>query len=123
MTEPTDKKHLWKPGQSGNPSGRPKGSRQKLQTDFLKVLADDFSEHGKEAVVRMREERPHEYVKAVASLMPRQLEIERPLQDLTDDDLIAAVAALQSFLTPKGVGEGVADKASGEPATDLQSLH
>jgi len=31
---------MWKKGQSGNPSGRPKHARQQLSFDFLTVLAD-----------------------------------------------------------------------------------
>lgn len=30
--------HLWKPGQSGNPAGRPKGSPNKRQQDFDEAL-------------------------------------------------------------------------------------
>ena len=34
--EPTRQKHRpWKPGESGNPAGRPKGSRNKLSEEFI----------------------------------------------------------------------------------------
>lgn len=111
------------PGNRVNPAGRPKGARSKLQTDFLNVLADDFSKHGREAVEKMREERPNEYIKAIASLMPKQLEIERPLQEMSDDDLINAVAALQSFLVAQGNDEGTRAAASGEQAANLPAIH
>ena len=63
----------WKPGQSGNPAGRPRGSRNKLTEDFFTVLAADFAKHGKKAVETMRSERPQEYVKAIASLQTKEM--------------------------------------------------
>jgi uncharacterized protein DUF5681 len=41
--------HLWKPGQSGNPAGRPKSARGKLTDDFVAALYKDFTKHGEEA--------------------------------------------------------------------------
>ena len=62
----------FKPGNNANPSGRPKGSRSKLQENFLKALSDDFDEGGIAAIQTMRLERPSDYVRAIASLMPKQ---------------------------------------------------
>lgn len=77
-TENTQGKHSglkpWQPGQSGNPAGRPKGSRNKLSEDFFKALADDFAEHGIQAIVKMRDEKPNEYAKMVAGLMTKEVE-------------------------------------------------
>lgn len=126
MTDSTEKQqlpHLFKPGQSGNPAGRPKGSRQKLQTKFLDVLAADFDKNGADAVIAMRENDPSGYVKAIASLMPKQLEIERPLQDMTDDDLIAGIAALQRLIAGQGADGGVAGEAGSKQAKGLPPLH
>jgi hypothetical protein len=30
LVKPTDRRKLWKPGQSGNPAGRPKGAKNKV---------------------------------------------------------------------------------------------
>lgn len=61
--------------QKGNP-GRPKGSRNRMKEDFLRTLADDFAEFGKEAIVHVRLEEPGTYLKIIASLMPKQLSDE-----------------------------------------------
>lgn len=63
----------WKPGQSGNPAGRPKGARSKLSEDFFKALADDFAKHGLDAIVSMRDKNPNEYAKMVAGLMTKEV--------------------------------------------------
>ena len=85
----------WEKGKSGNPAGRVKGSRSKLQENFLKALSDDFEANGIEAIQTMRQEKPADYVRTIASLMPKQLEIERPLQDMTDDELADSIVALR----------------------------
>jgi hypothetical protein len=64
----------WKPGQSGNPAGRPKGSRTKLAEDFCQALLDDFANGGIEAIKTMREEKPGDYVRAIASVIPKEFE-------------------------------------------------
>jgi Family of unknown function (DUF5681) len=62
----------FKPGQSGNPKGRPRGSRNKLAEAALRELCADFEGHGMAAIVRCREERPDIYLRIVASLLPKQ---------------------------------------------------
>jgi hypothetical protein len=83
----------WEPGQSGNPAGRPAGAKNRLQGDFLHALAEDFREHGIGAIRIMRVERPAEYVKCIASLMPKELLVtqDNALTDLTDEQLEQAL--------------------------------
>lgn len=115
--------HAFKPGESGNPGGRPTGARNRLQAKFLYTLADDFDKNGKEAIEKMREEDPSAYVRAVASLMPKELEVKRPLEELTDDELSAAIDALRSFISSQAAGVGARTESAGKQAIKLPSVH
>jgi hypothetical protein len=101
------REHLkpFQPGQSGNPGGKARHSRNRLQSGFLLRLADDFEAHGKEAIEAAREKDPVGYIKAIASLMPKQVEQSQPLDDLTDAELTAGIALLRSRLSG-GAGAG-----------------
>ena len=65
----------WVAGQSGNPNGRPKGSKHKLSEEFLAALAADFEEHGAAVIARVREEEPDRYLKVVAPIPPKDINV------------------------------------------------
>lgn len=89
----------FKPGQVANPAGRPKGSRNKLGEDFIRALQQDFEANGVQAIATVREERPHEYLKVVASILPKQVEIkEGNFDGFSDEQLAALVYAARSAL-------------------------
>src|SRR5262245_4745803 len=68
--------------------GRRRGARQRISTALLESIAKDFDEHGEETVNITRVERPVEYLRIVASLIPRELEITvGPLQEISDQEL------------------------------------
>jgi hypothetical protein len=88
----------FKPGVVANPKGRPKGSRNKLAEFVLEAMANDFKKHGKAVIEKVRAERPADYLKVAAALLPRQQEIEvgppseLKASDLTDDQLATFIA-------------------------------
>jgi hypothetical protein len=111
--KPPPAQHQFKPGQSGNPGGIAKGTRNKLNGDFLRTLSADFDKYGKKAIEEAREKDPVGYVKVIASLVPKQVEQSQPLEDLTDAELVAGIALLRARLTGSaGEGSGTSSESS-----------
>jgi hypothetical protein len=100
-------KFKWQPGVSPNPNGRPKGSRNKLGEDFIAAVAADFDQHGPATIKQVREERPHEYLKVVAGILPKELNVRtNALEELSEDELTAGINALRSLLAASQNGSG-----------------
>ena len=113
MSETTQPKRvIGIPFKPGNP-GRPKGSRNKLGEDFVRALSEDFQEHGKAAIETVRAEEPAQYLKVIAAIVPKELNIKTDAFDGVSDEQIAAlVAAARSALgVAEGGGEGPRDTA------------
>src|SRR3569623_2425787 len=66
---------VFKPGQSGNPLGRPTGSRNKFSESFLKDLAETWQAHGAEAMQKCALIDPPRYVAICASLIPKDVSV------------------------------------------------
>lgn len=82
-------------GSKGGP-GRRKGSRNKLGEQFLSDLQADWSEHGADTLIKAREEKPMEYAKMVAGLLPKELLVRTaPEDDMTDDELADTLEHLE----------------------------
>lgn len=98
----------------GNP-GPGKGIRKRLAGDFVRELHRDFNEHGPEAIAKCRTQRPAEYVRIIASLLPKQIDIrESDLADTDDDALESFLALARSAL----LGRGEAGAGEGTPAIE-----
>jgi hypothetical protein len=86
--------------QRGNP-GRPKGSRNKLSEAFVLALHDDFAAHGQQVIEMVRKEKPDAYLRVVASLVPRDLNLSfDPLAELSDADLVERIRILDAEIRP-----------------------
>lgn len=74
-------------GVSGNPTGRPKGARHKLEAHVLEALASDFAVHGIDAIRRCREEKPESYLSAIVKVLPRHGSLDVRLSKTHEDAL------------------------------------
>jgi hypothetical protein len=98
----------FQPGQSGNPAGRAKGSRNKLGEAFIADLYANWQQHGIETIETVRAEKPDQYLKVVASILPKELNVRvSELDELDDEQLDRRIASLASALRLAiGTGEG-----------------
>lgn len=100
--------HFFQPGQSGNPAGRPKGARTKLDNLFVECLYKDFKDNGADAIRKCREEKPDVYLNVIAKVVPKQVEL-----DATDAavDLAKGLHAVAEFLESFAADEGSSNHA------------
>ena len=119
------KEFAFKPGQSGNPAGRTKGTRVRLGEAFLSDLMANWETNGATTIEQVRTERPHEYLKVVAATLPKELNIKvNELDDLTDDQLARQLRAIAAQLAAAGlgIGEGAGPAEAPEQAGDVSTL-
>jgi hypothetical protein len=91
-----DEKGHFVSGFKGGP-GRPKGSRNKLGEAFLDNLYSDWQENGVQALRDCRQQNPAAYVKTVASLLPKQVEVNtNGIASMSDDELCDLINAIRS---------------------------
>ena len=120
--------NLWQRGVSGNPAGRPRGSRNALSEEVICALLRDFRQHGQKAVAKVRRTQPAAYLKILALLVPREhrLEHSNPIKDLTDEQLEAMIEYIETSLAAQAGGpvkviEGMIEHST-VPATALPVL-
>jgi hypothetical protein len=67
----------WKPGQSGNPHGRPVGhqTRHAFSARFLTDLAEVWGAHGKETMIATAKANPEVFFGTCARLIPRDVQL------------------------------------------------
>src|SRR6516164_7981546 len=120
--------NLWQPGQSGNPAGRPRGSRNALSEEVICALLRDFRKHGEKAIAKVRRDQPGVYLKVIALLVPREHKVEHRnrVKELSDEQLEAMIEYLETSLEAQARGsvrviEGTIEPTAAE-ATALPAL-
>jgi hypothetical protein len=87
------------PDWTGNAAGRPKGSKHRLSEEFVAALCEDFERHGIAVIERVRSEKPADYLRVIASVIPREITVNpSPLEDMSDDELLDNLAIVRGLM-------------------------
>ncbi|MCF2523914.1 hypothetical protein [Bradyrhizobium sp. G127] len=79
-------------------NGRVPGSRNRLQGKFIDELANDFAEHGAGVIKIVRAEKPTEYLKIVASILPKELFVsDGAIDAMTEEEVVEALNNLRAM--------------------------
>jgi len=91
-----------------------------LNGEFIAALLRDFRHGGPKAIERVRRTQPAAYLKILALLVPREHKVEHsnPLKGLTDDQLEAMIAYLETSLAAQAGGPVKVIEATAEPALE-----
>jgi hypothetical protein len=74
--------------------------RDDLSTGFVKALADDFEANGAAAIEAVRQTEPGAYLRLLAAIVPKAIEVQGGALDLlNDEELAAAIQALREATT------------------------
>lgn len=65
----------WLPGESGNPNGRPLGSRSQFSASFLRDLAASWSDCGPDVLSRVAASDPSRYLAVCSTLIPKDVQV------------------------------------------------
>ncbi len=107
----------WRPGQSGNPSGRPIGSRSAFSSAFLSDLMAVWQEHGRETMVHCAKHDPSLFFGICSRVLPKDVAVsitERTPGGLAPDDWQLVLAMLDATKT------ALPDASSRSPAQVLE---
>jgi hypothetical protein len=98
---------------TGGAGGRKKGARNRLHADFVVGLQEHFAEFGKAAIDIVFKESPRDYLKIIASVLPKEFVLEDGrLEAMGDDELDQYLAEIRR-LKSGGVEPGRANLGSG----------
>jgi Family of unknown function (DUF5681) len=99
VSETADRPWLWKPGQTGNPAGRPKGTGHLLAESFKRDLVDEWKRRGADA---LKELTPYQLARLVVDALPRELlmQVEHatsPFDGMTSEELQQTLADVRAY--------------------------
>ena len=124
-TIPRDSRGLFQKGKPPGP-GRPKGSRNRLGEAFISDLERDWLVHGPEVIERVAANDPSTYLRVVASILPKELNVTVSVLDtMSDDDLMTLLQGLRERRRQQQAktGEGQAAPALPSPGRSNTTEH
>jgi hypothetical protein len=110
---------------SGNPAGRPKGARNKLEEAFLVDLHNSWQTSGASVIATVIEKDPATYLRVVAGLIPRKV-LETEDESVNRDQVRRAIAVIESWIVasnaegsgPAAIDSGTAERLQAVSETD-----
>src|SRR5215475_10398569 len=108
----------FKQGVSGNPHGNRHRTRHLLNQEFMQALLLHFRQHGKKAIEKVAREQPGVYLKILALLVPREMQIEHTnrIKQMTDEEIEQAIEAIQTMLAARAGEAAKVIEGTAEPA-------
>ena len=107
----------WPPGVSGNPNGRPVGSRSAFSAGFTRDLAEVWADKGKAAMLYTAEKQPAVFFATCARLLPNDVRV-------TVEQSLPGNLSMEDWQTMKEIVEAVKraipDASSQPPGAVLQ---
>jgi hypothetical protein len=95
-----------------------KGTPQRLTAQLLDALCADFDAHGADAIRSCREEQPQGYLRLIAGLLPKNIDInDNRLKDFSDEELDILIQ-----LSNERVAEELAARERVAPRHDASGL-
>jgi hypothetical protein len=114
-----ERKMTFQQGVSGNPGGNRHRTRHLLNQEFMQALLLNFRHQGKKAIEKVARNQPAVYVKILALLVPREMQVEHTnsIKQMTDEQIEQAIEAIQTMLAARAgeaakVIEGTAELAA-----------
>ena len=99
---------------TGGSGGRKKGARNRLHADFVVALSEHFAQMGKAAIDIVFKENPRDYLKIIASVLPKEFVLEDGrLEAMGDEELEQYLAEIRRIKSG-GAGEGRSDLGDGK---------
>jgi hypothetical protein len=92
--------------------GSVKGRRYKLGSEFLYALQHEFAQFGEAVIRKVRIDHPVDFLKIIASVLPREIEVsDSRLRELSDAELDSVIEFVRDRLAG---GLGKPDSGEGE---------
>ena len=94
-------------GVSGNLGGNAHRSRHALNSDTIREMHAAFRRGGRAAIDKVMKQRPAVFLKLLVLLVPREMKVEHSggVKAMTDEQLEAAIEAIQAMLAARDAGE------------------
>lgn len=67
----------------------------------MRAIQEDFTAHGKEAVETLRKTDPGAYLRIVAGLLPKKVEVRSVIDNMTDAELNERIRNLATRVLPE----------------------